>query len=99
MPRFPWDMIAWGRVYNLARMFLLELVKIALYRVLDGWNLHGGSSLFERLQPPLHPHGNLPRQSFPPGTSFCCRPKKATRGTIRGSFSGSSSADSQTDEA
>jgi H+-transporting ATPase len=61
VPKLPWDIIGWVWVYNLAWMFVLDLVKIALYRVLDGWNLHGGSSLFTRLQTSLQPHGNLHR--------------------------------------
>lgn len=61
VPRLPWDIIGWVWVYNIAWMFVLDLVKIALYRVLDGWNLHGGTSFFQRLQTPLQPHGNLHR--------------------------------------
>jgi hypothetical protein len=53
--------IAWVYIYNLAWMFVFDLVKIALSRVLGGWNLHGGSSLSTRMQTSLQPHGNLRR--------------------------------------
>lgn len=61
VPQLPWEIIGWVWVYNIAWMFVLDPVKISLYRVLDGWNLHGGTSLFARISAPLSPHGNLHR--------------------------------------
>lgn len=61
VPKLPWEIIGWVWVYNIGWMFVLDLVKISLYRVLDGWNLHGGTSLFQRMHTSLQPHGNLHR--------------------------------------
>ncbi len=59
VPALPWDIIGWVWVYNIAWMFVLDFVKLALYRVLNGWNLHGGSSLFSRMGTSLHQYGHL----------------------------------------
>jgi hypothetical protein len=37
-------------------MFLLDFVKLVIYRVLDNWNLHGGISFFSRIRTPLGPY-------------------------------------------
>ncbi|MEI6032851.1 MAG: plasma-membrane proton-efflux P-type ATPase [Verrucomicrobiae bacterium] len=60
VPALPWSIIGWVWVYNIAWMFVLDLVKIALYRVLNGWNLHSSpSTLFSRLRTELSPYGSL----------------------------------------
>ena len=60
VPALPWTIIGWVWVYNIAWMFVLDLVKIALYRVLNGWNLHGRpSTLFIRLRTNVSPYGAL----------------------------------------
>ena len=60
VPALPWDIIGWVWVYNIAWMFVLDLVKIALYRVLNGWNLHSTpSTLFSRLRTNVSPYGSL----------------------------------------
>ena len=60
VPALPWAIIGWVWVYNIAWMFVLDLVKIALYRVLNGWNLHGSpSTLFSRLRTNVSPYGSL----------------------------------------
>lgn len=57
IPQLPWDIIAWVWVYNIVWMFVLDGVKLALYRVLDGWKLHGGTSFFHRIQTHVGPTG------------------------------------------
>jgi len=60
VPALPWNIIGWVWVYNIAWMFVLDLVKIALYRVLNGWNLHSTpSTLFSRLRTNVSPYGSL----------------------------------------
>jgi len=60
VPALPWNIIGWVWVYNIAWMFVLDLVKIALYRVLNGWNLHSSpSTLFSRLRTNVSPYGSL----------------------------------------
>jgi len=59
IPALPWKMIGWVWVYNIAWMFVLDFVKLALYRVLDGWNLHEGTTLFTRLREELGPYAGL----------------------------------------
>jgi H+-transporting ATPase len=55
VPALPWDIIGWVWIYNIAWMFILDLVKLTLYRVLDDWNLHGGTRIFHRIRKPLGP--------------------------------------------
>lgn len=55
----PWSIIGWVWVYNIAWMFVLDFVKLSLYRVLNGWNLHGGTSFFDRIRTPLGHYGTL----------------------------------------
>lgn len=55
IPALPWDIIGWVWVYNIAWMFLLDFVKLAIYRVLNDWNLHEGPSLFAKLRVDLRP--------------------------------------------
>lgn len=55
VPALPWEIIGWVWVYSIAWMFVLDLVKLTLYRVLDDWHLHGGTRLFHRLRKPLGP--------------------------------------------
>jgi H+-transporting ATPase len=59
IPPLPWKIIGWVWVYNIAWMFVLDFVKIAIYRVLNGWNLHDGTPLFARLRTDLRPYGAL----------------------------------------
>lgn len=59
VPKLPWNIIGWVWVYNIGWMFVLDFVKLALYRVLNGWNIHGGTSLFTRLNASAHHHGNF----------------------------------------
>lgn len=59
IPALPWDIIGWVWVYNIAWMFVLDFVKLAIYRVLNDWNLHDGKSLFVRLRTDLRPYGGL----------------------------------------
>lgn len=59
VPALPWSIIGWVWVYNIAWMFVLDFVKLAVYRVLNGWNLHGGQSLFARFHSDLRPFGAL----------------------------------------
>jgi len=40
-------------------MFLLDFVKLVIYRVLNDWNLHEGTSLFTRMRTPLGPFAGL----------------------------------------
>ncbi len=59
VPALPWSIIGWVWVYNIVWMFVLDFVKLVIYRVLDGWNLHEGKSLFTRLRTELQPYGSL----------------------------------------
>ena len=59
VPALPWEIIGWVWVYNIAWMFVLDLVKLSLYRVLNNWNLHGGTSFFDRIRIPLAHYGGL----------------------------------------
>lgn len=59
IPALPWRIIGWVWVYNIAWMFVLDFVKLAIYRVHDGWNLHDGTSLFTRIRTDLRPYGAL----------------------------------------
>jgi len=59
VPALPWDFIGIVWVYNIAWMFVLDFVKLAIYRVLNDWNLHDGTSLFTRLRTDLRPYGRL----------------------------------------
>jgi H+-transporting ATPase len=59
IPSLPWKIIGWVWVYNIAWMFVLDFVKLAVYRVLNDWNLHEGTSLFARLRMDLSPYGRL----------------------------------------
>lgn len=61
VPALPWDIIGWVWIYNLVWMVVLDVAKLSLYRVLDGWRWHNGMPLFERLRRPLSPHGSLHR--------------------------------------
>ncbi len=61
VPALPWDIIGWVWIYNLVWMAVLDVAKLSLFRVLDGWRWHGGTPLFERLRRPLSPHGSLHR--------------------------------------
>lgn len=55
IPALPWEIIGWVWVYNIAWMFVLDVVKLMLYRVLNGWKLHQGTSFFHRIQTHLGP--------------------------------------------
>ncbi len=59
IPALPWDIIGWVWVYNLAWMFALDFVKLAIYRVLNDWSFHDGTSLFARLRADMSPYGRL----------------------------------------
>jgi len=59
IPALPWDIIGWVWVYNIAWMFVLDFVKLAIYRVLNDWNLHERPSLFTRMRTELGPYGPL----------------------------------------
>ncbi len=59
IPALPWDIIGWVWVYNIAWMFVLDFVKLAIYRVLNDWNLHERPSLFTRMRTELGPYGSL----------------------------------------
>ena len=59
IPALPWAIIGWVWVYNIAWMFVLDFVKLAIYRVLNDWNLHEGPSLFSKLRTDLRPFGGL----------------------------------------
>jgi len=59
IPALPWEIVGWVWVYNLVWMFALDFVKMVIYRVLNDWNLHGGTSLFTRLSTELSPYGGL----------------------------------------
>ncbi len=59
VPALPWAFIGVVWIYNIAWMFILDFVKLAIYRVLNDWNLHEGSSLFTRLRTDLRPFGTL----------------------------------------
>lgn len=61
VPALPWEIIGWVWIYNLVWMVILDVAKLTLYRVLDGWKLHGGATFFEKIRKPLSPHGNLHR--------------------------------------
>jgi H+-transporting ATPase len=54
----PWNIIGWVWVYNLIWMVVLDIVKLGVYRVLDG--VGGGTgSLMRILQQPLDSHNGL----------------------------------------
>jgi H+-transporting ATPase len=59
IPALPWSIIGWVWVYNIAWMFGLDFVKLAIYRVLNDWNFHNGVSLFARLRADVSPYGRL----------------------------------------
>lgn len=59
IPALPWDIIGWVWVYNIAWMFILDFVKLNIYRVLDDWKLHEGRSFFTLIRTNLHPFGSL----------------------------------------
>lgn len=62
VPKIPWNIIGWVWVYNLIWMVVLDLVKLMLYRMLEGWKTPGTSSnIFGRLQKSAHHFGNLHR--------------------------------------
>ena len=59
VPALPWNIIGWVWVYNIAWMFLLDFVKLMIYRVLDDWRLHEGRSFFTTIRTHLSPFGSL----------------------------------------
>jgi H+-transporting ATPase len=61
IPALPWDVIGWVWVYNIVWMFVLDFVKLTLYRVLDGWRLRARAPFFARMRAHLGPVGALSR--------------------------------------
>jgi H+-transporting ATPase len=61
IPALPWDVIGWVWVYNIVWMFVLDFVKLSLYRVLDDWRLRARTPFFARMRAHLGPAGALSR--------------------------------------
>lgn len=65
VPALPWNVIGWVWVYNIAWMFVLDFVKLLLYRVLDDWHLRRGMPIFKRMRVHLGPYGALHSRRVP----------------------------------
>jgi len=59
IPALSWKIIGWVWVYNIAWMFVLDFVKLILYRILDDWRLRDRKPFFARLREHLGPYGAL----------------------------------------
>lgn len=59
VPALPWSIIGWVWVYNIAWMFLLDFIKLVIYRVLDDWRLHEGRTFFATIRTQLSPFASL----------------------------------------
>ncbi|MEI8386537.1 MAG: plasma-membrane proton-efflux P-type ATPase [Verrucomicrobiota bacterium] len=61
VPALPWGIIGLVWLYNIAWMFVLDLVKMALYEILQGHSMtHQGYSLFfRRMSHSLQPYGGM----------------------------------------
>jgi H+-transporting ATPase len=61
VPALPWDVIGWVWIYNIVWMFVLDFVKLTLYRVLDDWRLRARTPFFARMRAHLGAAGALSR--------------------------------------
>jgi H+-transporting ATPase len=58
VPALPWRIIGWVWVYNLVWMVALDVVKLALYRIVEGRGA-GTVSLTKKFKQPLDSHAGL----------------------------------------
>jgi len=59
IPQLPWSIIGLVWLYNVIWMFAQDVIKLGLYRILDGFCLHGKSSFLHRLSESASSHQHL----------------------------------------